>query len=79
MVTIAERALPHASTPAVTLLGVGAAIGVLASLAVHELAHRAAAPARGVERTTRWTPLSGVVPKPAGTAGRRWHQRALES
>jgi Zn-dependent protease len=39
LVTVAGHALPSASSAAVTVVGVAAAIGVFASLAVHELAH----------------------------------------
>ena len=48
LVTVAGHALPNASARAVTLVGAGAAIGVFASLAVHEIAHALAARACGV-------------------------------
>ena len=46
--TLADHALPGASSAAVTLVGAGAAIGVFASLAVHEIAHGLCVRACGV-------------------------------
>ena len=48
LVTVAGHALPTASSAVVTLVGAGAAIGVFASLAVHEIAHGLAVRACGV-------------------------------
>ncbi len=46
--TLAGHALPYASSAAVTLVGAGAAIGVFASLVVHEVAHALCVRACGV-------------------------------
>jgi len=48
LVTVAGHALPTASSAIATLVGAGAAIGVFASLAVHEIAHALVARACGV-------------------------------
>jgi Zn-dependent protease len=48
LVTIAERALPSSPPGVLTLLSAAAAIGLFASLAVHEVAHGLAARACGV-------------------------------
>jgi Zn-dependent protease len=48
LVTLAGHSLPTASAAVVTLVGAFAAIGVFASLAVHEIAHGLAARACGV-------------------------------
>lgn len=48
LVTVAGHTLPTASSAVATLVGAGAAIGVFASLAVHEIAHGLAVRACGV-------------------------------
>jgi Zn-dependent protease len=48
LVAVADHALPTASAAVVTLVGAFAAIGVFASLAVHEIAHGLGARACGV-------------------------------
>ena len=48
LVTLADHALPEASSSTVTLVGAGAAIGVFASLAVHEIVHGLCVRACGV-------------------------------
>lgn len=69
LVAVAGHTLPSAWSAAVALMGVAAAIGVFASLAVQELVHGLTARACG-ER---------VFTRQRGVTTARWHQGALES
>ena len=70
LVSLACRAHPFASCAAVTFVGVAAAIGVFASLAVDERAHEVVAGARA---------CAGLVPERRPATTGRSRRGALES
>jgi hypothetical protein len=88
LVTAAGHALPPASSAAAMVVGVAAATGVFASLAVHELGLPIAAgssvPARApaialLPSSVGAVNLAGVITKEPGVTTARSHRGALET
>jgi hypothetical protein len=84
LVTVAGHPLPSASSAAVTVMGVAAASGVFASLAVHARAQGLPSPrACGVQVERAPSSLRSVANAaalaPLVNAFARWHQGALDT